>query len=630
MILKIKKIHTTPGITSKFKSPALIVLIDFRGQSFENERVHFDDLCKKIGAKNNNQIHNKTILISSITSLALKIFEQLGLPVFIRPKIEIQSESNYKIFFPTLKGCENLSKELFILLVEYVAHSYTDDYRKKKLEDIFVKIRELKNNHAPWGKNTLGMLRIAHELGIPWQRLDSNIYQFGEGSALRWFDSSLSDGASSITSYLLQNKIVTTSFLRDRKFPVPHNFLVTDENQAVLKAASLGFPVVVKPQNRDRGDGVTSLISSQEELRSAFVIAKKFSNEIIVEKHLEGRDFRLHVMNGRVYRVRERVPGGVTGDGYSDISSLISRLNADPKRGARGSNSELIKIDIDEEAYRMLDRQNLKLSDVPEKNRYVRLRSIANVSVGGLTNEFPLKLVHPDNIILAESAVKAVNIDIAAVDFITPNIEQSWKIVGGGICEINHKPQFGQDAIHYLFKDFFPSNGRIISILNIGDQCDFNFYKNLAEKLSENRIRLGFASADGAWIGETEQPAILINGAFDSFRLLLQNREVDAILVNWDASFKLFGLPTPDLVATCLVGNIPPNCSGSEIHELAQQSGELITTKTLLGTIDGGLAKLGNVVQLQETGNFLHNLAELIKSRFSVNLQLNYSTHRRN
>jgi len=43
------------------------------------------------------------------------------------------------------------------------------------------------------GFNTLHFLRAAHRMGIPWARIDGNVFQLGQGRHLRWLDSSFTD-----------------------------------------------------------------------------------------------------------------------------------------------------------------------------------------------------------------------------------------------------------------------------------------------------------------------------------------------------------------------------------------------------------------------------------------------------
>ncbi|MGO4778425.1 Mur ligase family protein, partial [Lysobacter sp. 2RAB21] len=43
---------------------------------------------------------------------------------------------------------------------------------------------------------------------------------------------------------------------------------------------------------------------------------------------------------------------------------------------------------------------------------------------------------------MAVRAVRAIGLDVGGVDFISPNIAESYKNIGGGICEINAAPGF--------------------------------------------------------------------------------------------------------------------------------------------------------------------------------------------
>src|SRR3546814_8930522 len=43
---------------------------------------------------------------------------------------------------------------------------------------------------------------------------------------------------------------------------------------------------------------------------------------------------------------------------------------------------------------------------------------------------------------MAVRAVRAIGLDVGGVDFITPNIAESYKSIGGAICEVNAAPGF--------------------------------------------------------------------------------------------------------------------------------------------------------------------------------------------
>jgi cyanophycin synthetase len=71
----------------------------------------------------------------------------------------------------------------------------------------------------------------------------------------------------------------------------------------------------------------------------------------------------------------------------------------------------------------------------------VPLRSTANLSTGGTATDVT-DLIHPDNRDMAVRAVTAIGLDVGGVDFLCPDIAESYKTVGGGICEVNAAPGF--------------------------------------------------------------------------------------------------------------------------------------------------------------------------------------------
>ena len=89
----------------------------------------------------------------------------------------------------------------------------------------------------------------------------------------------------------------------------------------------------------------------------------------------------------------------------------------------------------------MLRDQGLSLDDVPAAARLVRLRMASNLSVGG-TMRNVTERVHADNQALAVRAAAVAGLDVAGIDFITPDITRSHHEVGGAICEINPTPGF--------------------------------------------------------------------------------------------------------------------------------------------------------------------------------------------
>jgi cyanophycin synthetase len=221
---------------------------------------------------------------------------------------------------------------------------------------------------------------------------------------------------------------------------VPKQELVQSERQAVRAAHRIGFPVVTKPYNGNHGRGISIRLNSDEEVAHGFNVAREHSRSVIVETFLEGDDHRLLVVNGELVAATRRTPGHVVGDGVHTIAQLVDVVNQDPRRGV-GHEKVLTRLELDAQAQKMLERAELGADSVPAAGRVVYLRSTANLSTGGTAADVT-DVIHPDNREMAERAVRAIGLDVGGVDFLSKNITESYRTIGGGICEVNAAPGF--------------------------------------------------------------------------------------------------------------------------------------------------------------------------------------------
>jgi cyanophycin synthetase len=181
-------------------------------------------------------------------------------------------------------------------------------------------------------------------------------------------------------------------------------------------------------------------LKTTDQVRAAYEQAQDYSSRVLVEACQSGNDYRILVVNGRVVAAAQRVPGHVVGDGRHTVAELVEVVNRDPRRGL-GHEKVLTRLEIDDQARRRLTVQGLGPESVPEAGRIVYLRSTGNLSTGGTAID-KTDSIHYDNRIMAERAVQAVGLDVAGVDFISPDISRSFKDVGGAIVEINAAPGF--------------------------------------------------------------------------------------------------------------------------------------------------------------------------------------------
>ena len=88
---------------------------------------------------------------------------------------------------------------------------------------------------------------------------------------------------------------------------------------------------------------------------------------------------------------------------------------------------------------RTCSRKRATPRDGPRRREEVYLRKTANISTGGTAVDVT-DTIHPENKLMAERAIRAIGLDVGAVDFLTTDITKSYTETGGGICEINAGP----------------------------------------------------------------------------------------------------------------------------------------------------------------------------------------------
>jgi cyanophycin synthetase len=313
------------------------------------------------------------------------------------------------------------------------------------------------------------MARGAYELGMPVLVLHGAFLQAGYGASGVALTGSITENTSSIGVHLAREKSKANALLARAGFPIAEGGLVRDLAHARQRAETLGYPVVVKPADRDGGAAVSSDLRTPAELEQAFARARAASPRGMVEKHIDGTDHRLLLFGDELLVTIERTPGGVTGNGKDTVARLLDALNRDPKRGD-GPNALLHRIAFDDEARLLLRRQGLTPESVPEKDRFVPLRRAANHALGGMVRL--VDEVHPDNVDLARRAMRLLRLDIAGLDLILPDVTRSWRETGGAICEVNAQPYIGEvigrDYYKAILQKLVPSGGRIPLVLAVG------------------------------------------------------------------------------------------------------------------------------------------------------------------
>ncbi|WP_258240003.1 ATP-binding protein [Pseudidiomarina homiensis] len=347
----------------------------------------------------------------------------------------------------------------------------------------------------------------AYELDIPMYPLHGRLTQFGQGHRSQWLEHSFTEQTSVLPVRAARHKWYANRLLRRAGLPVPPQFAVKDQAEACTVAKRIGYPVVVKPADLDGGVGVAAHLSNEAELIEAYKSAREHSQNIVVEQHVEGRDYRIQVQDNEVVFAVERVPAGVIGDGQHTIEQLTAIENNHERR-REGPKKNLATLKLDDEALKLLQTQQMTKASIPQQGQFVMFRRIANMSAGG--RPVPaLDNMHEDNKRLAIRATQALRLDVAGVDLIIPDIRVSWLESGAAICEVNACPDLGHTAGLLLYRNLLRNrlegNGRI-PVYVVIDQADPDAPSTLLQqtvaKLNQQGLTVGWSDHHGVSVNQ--------------------------------------------------------------------------------------------------------------------------------
>ena len=391
-----------------------------------------------------------------------------------------------------------------------------------------------------YGPSTQEVVAEAERRGIPVLRLNTeqSLVQLGHGRYQRRIWATRTSSTSGVAMNIAGNKALTNRLLRDVGIPSPRGEMVKDEDEAVREAVRLGFPVVVKPVDGNHGRGVCLDLTDEPAVRRSFAVARAASRDgsVIVERMIAGKDYRVVVVGSEVVAVAERRPAHVVGDGAHSVRELVALTNADPQRGV-GHEKALTRITIDDQTIEVLAGQGLTLDDVPAPGRCVQLKRVANLSTGG-TSIDRTDEIHPDNVEIALEAGMVVGLDIAGIDFVTPDIARSVHEVGGGIVEINAAPGFrmhthpteglprqvGRAVVDLLFKPGTPARVPIVAVTGTNGKTTTS--RMIAHIMQTAGRTVGLTTSDGMYVNGTQIATGDMAGP-DSARMILKNPRVD-------------------------------------------------------------------------------------------------------
>lgn len=405
-----------------------------------------------------------------------------------------------------------------------------------ELEEKVIRVAE----RLAYGPSTGAIVSEAERRGIPVLRLDPrrSLVQLGHGAYQKRVWATVTSETANISVDIAGNKELTNRLLHEVGIPVPRSSLVRSADEAARAAARMGYPVVLKPLDGNHGRGVMINLPDEAAVREAFPFAERETRSglIVAETFIPGKDYRILVINNQVVAVAERVPAHVVGDGEQSVQELIDVTNQDPRRGI-GHEKILTRITADSQTAEVLAKQELTLESVPEEGRFVQLKLTGNMSTGG-TSIDRSDDIHPDNVEIARQAAMVVGLDVAGIDFITPDIARSVREQRGAIVEVNAGPGFrmhthpteghprhvGRAVIDMLFPR--GSHSRVPIVAVTGTNGKTTTSRIIAHIMKTAGKKVGLTTTDGIYIDATQIAAGDMSGP-TSAQMVLKNPAID-------------------------------------------------------------------------------------------------------
>lgn len=394
------------------------------------------------------------VIIGLIKQTADTILRQLQLK---RHEIIVSENAASKTVFLAIPELERqLTANIALKSINYILDTYRSVTNNQKNEQHFSSLQQFITSAQQLKKTrvTRDIQICLEEENYPWFSLDFDIqtidwFQIGFGREQQLYERAVTFNSSHLGVSIASSKKKTNAFLSNLGFRVPKQATAKTLGQAKLLADQIGYPVVVKSDIGTGGSRVYADLRSFNEVKTAYEILQTklqqlgLQSDILIEKHMPGRIYRVEVVKGEVFDAYDMMPAAVTGDGIHTVEELIVIENQLPSRkSADDLAGKYVPLKLETAEMIMLEKQGLKPDSIPVTGKEVRLHANSNWSTGGTFTEVTDK-VHPDNLQLIQRAAQSLDIDMLGIDLITEDLSLSFITTPITFIEVNHAPQLG-------------------------------------------------------------------------------------------------------------------------------------------------------------------------------------------
>lgn len=254
------------------------------------------------------------------------------------------------------------------------------------------------------------------------------------------------------------NKLKSCELARSLNLSVPSSISISSEKVLENLDVLLTKQVIVKPAQGEKGLGVSKPISKNDikEIRKAIQVASAYSSKVIVQEYIQGDDYRLLYLDGRLFAATKRVPANVVGDGVHNVKELIKIKNT--QFAAKNGSSEPIPLDKVSEQV-----NKATLQSIPTQGQTMRLLSQANLSTGGVAQDVTA-MIHPDYKDLFNKLTSVLGLRICGLDIISNDITKKPSKKSYRLIEFNAAPGIMMHISPAVGKSYHPER-KIVKML---------------------------------------------------------------------------------------------------------------------------------------------------------------------
>jgi len=469
--------------------------------------------------------------------------------VHIMEHIIIEIHNKIGVELPYVRYIENSSDNYYIIYqYEYIntgleaaniAVDIVNSLVKKEPFHLDLRLDRLKGIllNEQWEISTMNICNEAEKKGIPILKIGANsMFQLGYGKYSKIIQGTMDSNTNIIAVNITQDKLLTKEILNSHCLPAPRCMKVGSKIDSFLIAKDIGYPVVIKPQFSNQGKVVIANIKNEKQLSEAYEFLIKNYNDIIIEKHINGRDYRICCVYGEIIAVSERIPPHST----------------------------------------LAEKENIYLKD--KSNLSTRRSSIDCTD-----------LICEENIKICKRAASAIGLDICSIDVRCVDIRESLN-EDGAIIAVNttpditmhHNPTYGATRnvaghiVDKLFKDI-PNKFPLISVTGTNGKTTTT--RLIAHILTIAGYTVGMTTTGGIYIdgkciykGDTTGPKSALT--------VLMNKNIDAAVLETARGGILREGLAYDLADVAVITNITEDHLGLDGVETME---DLAKVKALVG-----------------------------------------------